>query len=72
MTFAQALYAYTQGPASTTDWGDQIGSISVGKWADFVVVDGKIGEPLTKQIYERKVQLTYLGGREVYNAQLGE
>ena len=68
VTFAQALYAYTQGPASTTDWGEVIGSISVGKWADFVVIDGKIREPLSKDIYDRKVQMTYLAGREVYSA----
>lgn len=68
VTFAQALYAYTQGPASVTKWGNEIGSISVGKWADFVVVDGKIAEPLTKDIYHRNVQQTYFAGREVYNA----
>ncbi|NVK56856.1 MAG: amidohydrolase [Alteromonadaceae bacterium] len=68
VTFAQALYAYTQGPASTTTWSDEIGSISVGKWADFVLIDGKISEPLTNDIYQRKVQMTYLAGREVYNA----
>jgi len=64
--FEQALHAYTQAGASMTDWKDQIGSITVGKWADFVMLDGKVPQPLTPEFRKLKVQYTYFGGREVY------
>ncbi|HIA93261.1 MAG TPA: amidohydrolase, partial [Gammaproteobacteria bacterium] len=46
LSFEQALYAYTQVGADLAGWGDQIGSISVGKWADFVVLDGALNDPV--------------------------
>jgi predicted amidohydrolase YtcJ len=36
VTFDQALFAYTQAGANMTPWAKEIGSITVGKWADFV------------------------------------
>ncbi|WP_315926604.1 amidohydrolase [Mesorhizobium sp. SP-1A] len=67
VSFDQALHAYTQAGADMTPWGDQIGSISVGKWADFVVIDGTLADPLDRSIRERKVEATYLAGNEVYH-----
>lgn len=64
--FEQALHAYTQAGASITDWKDQIGSITVGKWADFVVLSGKVPQPLTPAFRDLKVRYTYFGGRQVY------
>lgn len=64
--FDQALFAYTQAGANMTPWGDQIGSISVGKWADFVMIDGTLPDPLDRSIRQRKVAATYLAGNEVY------
>jgi predicted amidohydrolase YtcJ len=61
--FEQALHAYTQAGASMTDWKDQIGSITAGKWADFVVLSGKVPQPLTPKFRELKVQFTYFGGK---------
>lgn len=49
-----------------TPWGGEIGSISVGKWADFIVIDGTLSDPLDRSIRERKVEATYLAGNEVY------
>jgi predicted amidohydrolase YtcJ len=66
ITFAEALHAYTLGPAETTEWADQIGSISVGKWADFVIVDRKIPEPADRSLFQASVEATYFSGREVY------
>ncbi|AQV98992.1 amidohydrolase [Cupriavidus necator] len=66
VSFDQALYAYTQAGANMTPWGKQIGSISVGKWADFVVIDGTLPDPLDRSIRQRKVGATYLAGTEVY------
>lgn len=64
--FDQALFSYTQAGADMTPWGNQIGSISVGKWADFVIIDGTLQDPLDRSIRQRKVEATYLAGNEVY------
>ncbi|MDT8399551.1 MAG: amidohydrolase family protein [Pseudomonadales bacterium] len=66
VTFAEALYAYTLGPAETSAWGDQIGSISIGKWADFVVVDRRIPEPADKSLFDMAIEASYFAGQEVY------
>lgn len=66
VTFAEALHAYTQSGADMTPWKDQTGSISAGKWADFVVLDGRIPEPMEASFRELAVERTYFAGREVY------
>lgn len=66
VSFDQALHAYTQTNADITPWGGEIGSISVGKWADFVLIDGTLSDPLDRSIRSRKVEATYLAGDEVY------
>lgn len=66
VSFDQALFSYTQAGANMTPWGNQIGSISVGKWADFVIIDGRLQDPLDRSIRQRKVEATYLAGNEVY------
>lgn len=66
VSFDQALFSYTQAGANMTPWGDQIGSISVGKWADFVIIDGTLPDPLDRSIRQRKVEATYLAGKEIY------
>ena len=66
LTFDQALHAYTQAGADLTAWGDEIGSISKGKWADFVVLDGSIPEPVDRSIRDLTVAATYVAGHEVY------
>ena len=68
LSFEQALYAYTQVGADLAGWGDQIGSISVGKWADFVVLDGALNDPVGRELKQRTVMGTYLAGRKVFSA----
>ena len=68
LSFEQALYAYTQVGADLAGWGDQIGSISVGKWADFVVLDGALSDPVGRELKQRNVATTYLAGRKVFSA----
>jgi len=68
LSFEQALYAYTQVGADLAGWGDQIGSISVGKWADFVVLDGALNDPVGRELKQRTVTATYLAGRKVFSA----
>lgn len=66
LSFDEALYAYTQAGADMAGWGEQIGSIQAGKWADFVVLDGRVPVPLDVSIRERSVLATYVGGNAVY------
>lgn len=66
VTFEEALFAYTQAGANMTPWKDDIGSITVGKWADFVVLSGKVPEPMNIGFRDLVVDLTYFAGREVY------
>jgi predicted amidohydrolase YtcJ len=66
VTFEEALHAYTRAGASITEWADDIGTISAGKWADFVVLAGKVPEPIDISFRNLIVDRTYFAGREVY------
>ncbi|AHK46701.1 MULTISPECIES: amidohydrolase [unclassified Ensifer] len=68
VTFDEALFAYTQAGANMTPWANEIGSISTGKWADFVVLDAKLPDPVDRSIRKRHVEATYVAGTEVYRA----
>lgn len=67
VSFDQALRAYTQAAADITPWKYQVGSISVGKWADFVVLSDKVPEPMDQSFRSLVVEHTYFAGREVYS-----
>ena len=66
LTFEEALYGYTQAGANMTSWSDQIGSIAVGKWADFVILDEKLPDNVDRALENRQVTATYLAGKLVY------
>ena len=66
LTFEEALYGYTQAGANMTSWSDEIGSISVGKWADFVILDEKLPADVDRALENRQVAATYLAGKRVY------
>jgi hypothetical protein len=66
LTLDQALYAYTQAGADAAGWGDEVGSISVGKWADFVILNGVIETPVQAEIQEMNVRSTYVAGARVF------
>ena len=66
LTFEEALYAYTQSSADLTPWGDQIGSITIGKWADFVIMDTKIDVSDADSVVAANVLSTYLAGETIY------
>ena len=66
VSFEEALHAYTQAGANLTPWRDEIGSIAVGKWADFVILDGKVPVPVNDTFGQLAVEATYFAGREVY------
>lgn len=80
----QAFYLATQGGAAALGMGDRIGSLSVGKDADFVVVDPRIVDPaenrdpeapertLSRMLYREHpgmVRATFVRGRRCFAAQ---
>lgn len=68
LTFDEALYAYTMAPAKISGWDKEIGSITVGKWADFAIVDGKIKDPVPQDIRDWKIAETWFAGEKVYDS----
>ena len=66
LTFAEALYGYTQSGADRTAWSDEIGSITVGKWADFVILDERLPAAVDRALENRQVTATYLAGQQVF------
>jgi len=66
LSFEETLFAYTQAGANVTAWADEIGSITTGKWADFVVLDGKVPAPIDESFRTLAVEATYFAGRQVY------
>ena len=66
LTFEEALYGYTQAGANMTSWSDEIGSISIGKWADFVILDEKLPDNIDRALENRQAAATYLAGQRVY------
>ncbi len=67
LTFEQALHAYTQIGADLAGWGDQIGSISRGKYADFVILDRILSKPVGRELKSAKVEKTYFAGQLVFS-----
>jgi len=67
VSFEEALQAYTLAGASITAWAEEIGSITPGKWADFVILDGTVPVPMDISFRNLVVDATYFAGREVYS-----
>lgn len=67
LTIAEALKAYTQDAAEANGVGDKVGSISAGKFADFVVLDKNILETAAEDLDKINILETYIGGKRVYN-----
>ena len=68
ITAAQALHAVTLGPAYTLRLDHCIGSIEVGKFADFAVLAQDPLEVDAMAIRDIRVRATVLGGRVFDNA----
>lgn len=67
ITLEEAVYLYTMGNSYAQYREDQTGSIEIGKYADFIVVDQDIFEIPVHKVHETKVLSTVVGGKEVYN-----
>ncbi len=71
VSWREAIAAYTLTPAAASGWDDEIGSIQVGKWADFVILSGPVPDPPDHSILDLRVQSTWLGGSRTYQAEAG-
>jgi predicted amidohydrolase YtcJ len=68
MTREEALRSMTIWPAYAAFQEDVLGSLTPGKYADFVVLDRDIMRVAPEEILGTRVLATYLGGRAVYEA----
>lgn len=62
------FYAYTANAARTLGLDKQIGSLTPGKQADFIVLDRDVFSVDDKALHDTQVLQTWFGGREVYTA----
>ena len=67
ISFDEALYAYTQIGADLSGWGEEIGSITNGKWADFVILNQRLNDPVGRELKDALVSSTFFAGKEVYS-----
>nr|WP_295662253.1 amidohydrolase [Polymorphobacter sp.] len=66
LTPVQALAAFTTGAAHAAHAETRVGTLTPGKWADFIIVDHDLfaGDPAT--IWQTKVSQTWVGGKRVF------
>lgn len=67
ITLAEAIHIYTLGGAHALLKEDLIGSLEVGKHADFIILDHNLFEISPNDISETKVLKTVFSGKEVYS-----
>ena len=71
LTLDQAIYGYTLGSAKLMLMEDLIGSLEPGKKADIIVLDRDIHKQVEEDVYElheTEVEMTFLGGKLIYEA----
>ena len=66
ITVDQALRAYTMGAATAGFQETELGSIAVGKLADFAIIDRDITRIPAVEIRDALVSMTVIGGRVVF------
>lgn len=69
VTLGEALAGFTVGAAYAGLAEDEFGSLTEGRYADFIVVDRDITRIDPSDISETKVLATYVGGKQVYRAE---
>ncbi len=68
LTLKQALKGFTLDAAYAAHMEDKIGSLTPGKWADFIFVDQDIFSVPSNEIWRTKVLQTWIAGKKVYDA----
>jgi predicted amidohydrolase YtcJ len=66
MSRAEALKSFTLDAAYSGHMEDVTGSLSVGKYADFILIDRDYFEVPVTEIHQIKVMQTWVGGKQVY------
>lgn len=66
MTREEALRSMTLWPAYAAFQEKDMGSITIGKYADFVVLDQDIMRVPAELVLRTEVVATYVGGKAVY------
>jgi predicted amidohydrolase YtcJ len=66
LTREEALLGMTRWPAHASFMENEVGSLAVGKYADFVILDQDIMTVPAEQILSAKVMRTVLGGKTVF------
>lgn len=66
LSLTEVLHSYTRGSAYTLGEEGNIGTLEIGKFADFIIVDRDPYAVDEKTLREIKVLATYVGGMKVY------
>lgn len=66
MTLQQAFAAFTTGAAYAGQQERSVGTLTPGKWADFILIDGDLFKMPPGDIWKVKVLETWLAGKRVY------
>jgi len=64
----EALYGFTLGAAYAAFQEQQLGSLEVGKYADFVILSNDIMQIPEAEILNTRVEATYLNGQVIHSA----
>jgi predicted amidohydrolase YtcJ len=69
ISLKMAIKGYTMGSAQCMgfDWPEKIGSITEGKYADFIILDQNLFEIAETEIHATLVEQTYLNGKIVFD-----
>lgn len=67
VSLEQSIYAYTMASAYQMGLEAELGSITVGKLADMIVLDQNLFEVVPHKIHETQVLVTMVNGRIVHN-----
>ena len=70
ITLEEAIYINTLGGAEVLGVEDILGSISVGKFADMIILDQNLFEIDVMNIFGTQVMQTIVGGKLVYDREL--
>jgi predicted amidohydrolase YtcJ len=69
MTREEAIFSYTQGNAFAAFEESEKGSLSVGKYADIVVLSNDLIQCTDEEILETEIIMTFVGGELKYSQQ---
>lgn len=68
MTREEALACFTVDAASVVGMHNEVGTLAVGRWADYVVIDRDILSVPMEEVWQTRALQTVVGGETVYRA----